>query len=288
MLGTRLAALISRSVLAGTALALALAPPVAAQTPVTTCGQELAGPATLPADLDCTGHTGNAVTLHGGTFTLEGHTITGGLVGVYCSGPCKIIGPGTVTASSGIGVLSFGRTLRMKEVDVTNHPIMGVEPWQSATILGPATISGNAIGVRNGGKVTLRDVTMTGNGRAVEAANGAATARAYVFDSTITGNGAGILADRIVKVVDSTVTGNGTFGIRVSGGSSCDHKATASIKRSTVTGNDTDAGCGTTEVCADVATCQAPPRLAGGAVCDHSYRVGSGNPGEDWDVCTLD
>jgi hypothetical protein len=70
----------------------ALASPVAAQT-VTTCGQAVTGAGSLAADLDCTGYDGYAVTVHGGTFAMNGHSITGSITGIYCDRACQIVGP---------------------------------------------------------------------------------------------------------------------------------------------------------------------------------------------------
>jgi hypothetical protein len=110
-----------------------------------------------------------------------------------------------------------------------------------------------------------------------------------VKSSTITGNaGIALAAQRSIKVFDSTVTGNGTFGVYAAGGFNCEKKAGATVSNSTITGNGTDAECGSGEVCADVATCNFRPRVKIGSTCDTSYKIGSGNPGSDWDVCTLD
>ena len=92
----------------------------------------------------------------------------------------------------------------------------------------------------------------------------------------------------------STITGNGTFGVTadqtlsVSVGNGCrEGKTIVVLKNSTVTGNDVDPDCGVTELCADIATCDRPPRLKN-STCEHSHQNSTGNPGGDWDVCTLD
>ena len=58
------------------------------------------------------------------------------------------------------------------------------------------------------------------------------------------------------------------------------------FKDSIVTGNGTDASCGVSRTCADLATA-LEPRLTN-TTCDHSYDTNSGFPGTDWNVCTLD
>ena len=265
-----------------------LATRASAQTTVTTCGQEVKGFASLAADLDCTGFQGGPnVTLHGGKLSLGGHTLTGGTIGVYCDGNCKIEGPGTITGSALIGIIAFGVPLKLTQVDVTNHAQMGIECWESCGILGPATISGNGTGIRSGGTTRLRSVTLTGNQTGILAANNGARARALLFDSTVSANEVGVVADLLVKSTNTAVTGNSRIGISA-GAAGCPRRAHASLKGGTATGNGTDPGCGTTLACADVATCGSAPHLAGGATCDHSYANGSGIPGTDWDVCALD
>src|SRR5205085_1433022 len=142
----------------------AFAGPGFAQTSVTACGQEVTGPAVLPADLDCRGFGGDAVTIHGGTLTMNGHSITGGRIGVYCDYPCKIIGPGLIDASTQFGADGFGTTVRMQQVDVTNVPSIGVQCFKACVLTGPATISGNGEGVRAGTVAKIRNMTISGNG----------------------------------------------------------------------------------------------------------------------------
>jgi hypothetical protein len=260
----------------------------AAQTTVTACGQEVSGHVILPADLDCTGFDGYSVVIHHGSLAMNGHSITGGVSGIFCDGPCNIIGPGLVTGSTGIGVNAFQTTLKMKSVDVTNHAIYGVQSFKNCLLQGPATISGNGLGVRVGTTAKLRDMTITANQTAMAVGDNAGSGRALVFDSTISGNAeGGVLAQRLVKAVGSTITGNGTIGIST-GWSGCDRAGILSIVATTVTGNDNHPDCGTTKVCADLATCDKAPKVKAGSTCDHSYVNGSGNPGSDWDVCSLD
>ena len=283
--------------LAAALLAMMLGCPAAtwAQVEVNTCGQEVAGSAVLNADLDCTGFEGYAVTIHGGTLTMNGYTITGGWNGIQCDGPCEIIGPGTVTASTWFGVNAYDTKLRMKNVDVTNNQGFGVQVWRSCILEGPATISGNRVGIRNGAKLTLRNTTVTGNtGLAIEAANNLGTATVDVRDSTITGNGGGIRADRSVKVRDSVITGNAGSGVVVGvldyighGMFEC-RKGRMSIGDSTITGNGLGADCGVSWACADLESCPKAPRLKGAVACGTSLVNGSGLPGESWHICTLD
>jgi hypothetical protein len=276
----------SRSLLT-VAVVLLLASPAGAQTVVSTCGQEVHGFAALNADLDCTGFPNHAVTIHGGKLNLNGHTLTGGVVSVFCDGNCQVIGPGMVTGSTGIGIIAFGVPFKMTQVDVTNHPIMGVECFKACKLLGPGTISGNGTGVRAGTMARLRSVSVSGNNTGIDAVNDGLRGRALIHESTISGNRIGVTADVLVKSLNSTITGNAQYGISV-GNESCTRKGLATLKAGTATGNGTDPDCGTTIACADVATCGTAPHLAGMATCDHSYVRASGIPGSDWNVCALD
>jgi hypothetical protein len=279
--------MIRRVSLASVALVLILVGNAPAQTVVSSCGQEVKGFASLDADLDCTGFVGNAVTIHGGKLALNGHTLTGGTITVYCDRNCTLSGPGTITGSTSIGVLAYQTVVRMQSVDVTNHPTIGVECFKLCTLGGPATISGNGTGIRAGTVVKLRTMTLSGNDLGIDASNLDVRGHALVYDSTISGNRIGVSADLLVKTSNSSVTGNTQIGVNA-GNTSCARKGLATIKGGTVTGNGTDPDCGTTVACADLATCGTAPHLAGGATCDHSYVNGSGIPGSDWDVCTLD
>lgn len=261
---------------------------VRAQTIVTTCGQETNGPATLNADLDCTGFTGNALTMHGGMLTMNGHTITGGNVGVQCDRSCKIVGPGTVTGSSFVGVNAYGVGVTMSKVDVTNCGFAGAQVWKLAKISGPAVFSGNGLAITSS-SAKLVNLTITGNGGGVGAGNESKNGSISIEGSTITGNaGTAIGAQHSIRVVNSTVTDNGTSGVYASGGYDCERKGSVLLINSTVTGNGTDPACGSTKPCADVIACKKPPRVKIGSTCGTSYQLDSGIPGLDWDACTQD
>lgn len=72
------------------------------------------------------------------------------------------------------------------------------------------------------------------------------------------------------------------------GGFSCERKAGATLKRSTVTGNSTAPECGVSRICADVVTCNKRPRVKPGSTCGTSANLGTAVPGTPWGVCTLD
>jgi hypothetical protein len=265
-------------------LSLILTASAHAAGPITTCGQEVSGGGTLTGDLDCTGTDDDALLVHGGTIALNGFTITGGR-GIFCDGPCKVIGPGTVTGSTGFGINGFGSSLKVTSVTLTNNAYDGIQCFSCK--VDQTSIVGNGGGIRVGGKLSARDVTISGSAYlAIDAANNAGSASVKLRKVIITGNLAGVYAQKGAQIRDSVITGNGVYGVNT-GDDGCEHKATASIKSSTVTGNDTDPACGTTKVCFDVGTCTVPPRLKASS-CDHSYKNETGNPGVSWGGCALD
>jgi hypothetical protein len=291
MIQSRLVHSCARAALVALLLAF-VAPPAGADTSVTTCGQEVSGHGSLDADLNCAGQD-PAVTIHSGSLIMNGHTITGG-GGVFCDGPCKVIGPGTVTGSTFMGVNAVNSTAKVRQVDLTNNMFAGVLCAGSCKVDGPATIRGNESGIWHGGKAIVRNVTITGNSfRATDGSNVAGNTRIDLYDSTITNNGAGIYAQGNVKIVDSTVTGNGLYGVSAGdventpSSSHCEQKALVMLVGSTVTGNGTNPNCGNTDPCFDVGSCLVAPRLKE-TTCGHSYQQASGIPGDDWDVCALD
>jgi len=262
-----------------------------AQTMVTTCGQEVGGDVVLAADLDCTGVELGLV-INGGNLAMNGHTIANANdENVRCTRPCTIVGPGLITGAQWFGVNGLGTSVRIQQVDVTNCVRGGVQAWRTSVLEGPATISGNGEGIRGGASVRVDNMTITGNvGTGIAVANIAESGTLVVRNSTITGNARGVSAQRRVKVIDSTITGNGTYGASAGAnlaGGSCVRPGVLGVKSSTITGNDTDPDCGTTKVCADIATCEAAPKIKDSA-CDTSYVNESGNPGQSWDVCALD
>jgi len=258
-----------------------------AQTVVTTCGQETTGPAVLNADLDCTGFDGTVLTMKGGTLSMNGHTITGGMISVQCDRTCKIVGPGTLTGSSFAGVQAFGTGLKMKQVNLTNHTYAGAQVWDSAMIEGPALFSGNGVALRVGYKAKLKDLTITDNYAGVDAANNAKTGAIAVKGCTISANTtSGLFSQGTVKAANSTITDNGEYGIYAAADSTCAKKSGAVLKSSTVTGNGTGPDCGVLHQCADVATCKEP-RVTTGAICGTSLKLG-GPAGITWGLCSLD
>lgn len=184
---------------------LAWAALASAQTKVTTCGQVVTGNAFLSADLDCTGFAdqveippqgsiydpptqllGPAVVISKkGTLDLQGHTITGGNVGVYCPRKCEIVGGGTIAGASTDGVLGSKVTVR------------------------DTTITGSGdVGLFVNYLLRVYDGTITGNAHATWYGD-----KAKFVRSTITGNTEFGITGKRIELVDSTATGNGDLDI---------------------------------------------------------------------------
>jgi hypothetical protein len=90
----------------------------------------------------------------------------------------------------------------------------------------------------------------------------------------------GTLHGMNIPVSQSTISANARFGL-------ASDLSTVTAVRSQVRGEGTDATCGTSQACADLAASVAP-RVSSAADCDTSYVAGSGIPGADWDICALD
>jgi hypothetical protein len=68
-------------------------------------------------------------------------------------------------------------------------------------------------------------------------------------------------------------------------GSPCEHRA-LTLKRSSVTGAADDPSCAV-NVCADLVTCEKPPRLVA-STCGTSCQGGMGIPCTSWGICSGD
>ncbi len=186
---------------------------------------------------------------------------------------------------SALGHLVFNGRGRLL---LRGHTLTGGVMCSSCTVMGPGTVTGNGgtvSGVRGTIKATVVGVTVTGNGSGVVAHTADRKGKVVVRDSTIMGNlFHGIDADRGAKVRDSVIVGNGLNGITVP----CDRPASVIVRDTTLSGNGTDPVCGDAITCADVATCGSSPKFVGVVSCETSYVLGSGVPGDDLGVCTLD
>ncbi len=246
----------------------------AATIPVTSCGQFVRGTGQLTADLDCSADPGVTLALQG-KLLLNGFTLTGYALSdvVFCAlGGCRIVGPGTVTGGSD-GVRSdHGARIEAGAI-VTGNSGDGVRTEKTAKVI-DATVSDNGgDGIRSKTTAVISGATITGNAGDGIRTDGTAT----VKGSTVDGNGGdGIHSDKYAKAMKlSTVSGNGFDGVR---------GVRALLIDATATGNGTNAACGFTDECADLAS-DLFPAVKGASTCGTSRNTDLGGT---WDVCTLD
>jgi hypothetical protein len=159
-------------------------------------------------------------------------------------------------------------------------------------IEGPGTISGG--GVIGNDEIIVRRLTITGSpSNGVLAINAKGHARAWIMDSVINGNAmTGVETDRMAHIFRSRIIGNGRYGVAVSlqPFNDCTRGRIRSWG-SEISGNGVDVACGTSEVCADVASCAkrgSDRPVLHRTPCDTSYELGSGMPGRSCSLCTLD
>lgn len=179
---------------------LAAAPTNAiAAVELTTCGQVLTQSGYLTADLDCSGHPDDAVTIENGEkLDLRGFTLTGGdKSAIYCSTGCAVVStveaPGMVRGAAQYGIFSdTGR------VSVTNLIVEGNGD------------DGISSGDYSSGSLVATDITTRANGgRGMYAGKSLAAKRVRAFDNAQ----GGIEGAERVKIQDSEAVGNGAFGI---------------------------------------------------------------------------
>ncbi len=215
----------------------------ASAVPITACEQLVPSGETgvLMQDLTCTApptwpFSPTGVILDGGaTLDLNGFTITGdgSGVGVGCfpqslaasRRPCAVIGPGTLRAFYA-GINAAGRlTTTVSDVVVEGNTVGILSPllerlvasrvtardnaeegiWaQSLVAEDVATMDNGRDGVVAFGRVRIRRLAATGNGR-TGLAIGSGRARTTIADSTLTGNGElDLTAQRRVRLVRTT------------------------------------------------------------------------------------
>jgi hypothetical protein len=197
---------------------LASSIPCAAQVEVTSCGQVVTGKAFLSADLDCTGYTdevvvpefvgkGTPATVPGaavivsrkGTLDLGGHTIVGGIFGVYCAKSCTISGGGgTITGATVHGVVA-NKNLTISDTTVSDNEQTALYAQGVLKVSG-CLVSGSEYGTWFPRKAKLVDTTVTGNEE-----YGVAADAITLIDATVTGSGIDdLVAERKPKLKRST------------------------------------------------------------------------------------
>lgn len=252
---------------AAAVLVLATGPALAAEIPVTTCGQQIPAVmhAVLMAELSCSSGpgvllgSGSSLDLNG--FSIIGNTAAPQATGVECSAGCRVDGPGTVREFSGTGIHAYG-ALQVSGVEVRDNASLGLSA--SAVVISDSLVSGNATGVYasttasltnvdvvanhatgvNATKVELDGCDVSNNDFYGALAVGGGNASVVVRSSTITGNGkSGIYnihysqplngpakARGRTRVIDSQVTDNAEEGV---------HAAVAKVENSSFDRNET-------------------------------------------------
>jgi hypothetical protein len=255
------------------ALSLSVAfavPSLAAEIPteVTACGQVVTTrSAVLTTDLNCGTGTGSfGVALRSkGKLDLQGHTITGGQLGVACgtmlcvgtwcgpdrrSGTCEVSN-GTITgAKYAIG----GRELVVRNMTFADNAAYDVLAVKKADVYDSDFQTGDVNSVQ-------------------------ANRRVRIYDSTV--NGGYIVSDKRVELRSTTVSSSSPLGVAA---------RVIKLFGSSVTGALAHPNCGTVWVCTDLLS-RIRPVLDAMSTCEKSERAPRCGPGEPivtWGVCTLD
>ena len=171
-------------------------------------------------------------------------------------------------------------TLDLQGFTLTTGTGYGVGCPDGRCVIKNGTIDGNAdIGIV-ATRSLVDNVTVNMGGPIALALNENSTVRG----STVAGSATiGIYnsgGKKTTKIVDSTITGHQRYGVWT---------YRAKLENSTVTGNSTDPGCGTSVTCADLYTIKRPQLKT--STCGTSSVVGIGDPSADchgWCVCTDD
>jgi hypothetical protein len=218
-----------------------------------------------------------------GRVQLVGSTVTGSPIGVCAQHNARV--EDSIVSANDDGLLVGGRAV-IKNSDVSGNTGTGIHADQAAII---------DTQVNNNDGHGLVVTGLSGNGQRLKIvrstfnAGGAAAIVAgiptHIADSEISGNAwQGVVADvGPVHIARTSIVSNGFSGVSVGTGFPF---CRLGVVDSTVVGNGTDASCGSTQTCADLAACDVPRLMQ--VACDSSYDVNSGFPGTDWGVCALD
>jgi hypothetical protein len=178
-------------------------------------------------------------------------------------------------------------TLDLQGYTLTTGPNYGVGCLAGHCVIKNGTIQGNAVVGIAATRSLVDNMTVNISG-SIELPLGGSIALALSENSTIRGStvngsaGTGIYnsAKKTTKIVDSTISGSQRYGVWT---------YRAKLVNSTVTGNSTDPGCGTSVTCADLYTAKRPQLKY--SSCGTSSVVGLGDIFDDchgWCVCTDD
>jgi hypothetical protein len=188
----------------------------------------------------------------------------------------------TIVANGSTGVNVEGRRITLRDSVVTDNGFNGLLALFGDVVASGSTVSRNGRSGILGNHVSVRDSVISDN-----AGDGAEGIVTRLASSVLTGNAlAGASAiDGLLTAMGVTAQGNGNAGLYSDG----PFTGTCGLRLidSSVTNNDNDPGCGITMACADLVSCRAPS-VRGDSTCETSYQLGSGIPGDNWDVCALE
>lgn len=193
---------------------------------------------------------------------------------------------GSVISFNGTGVQSSGY-MRVSTSEVVDNIGDGIHA-------GPTLLTFRVHVERNGGtgividsvegdtRIFLSEVSYNGlDGIRVD---GQQLARVHTRLAFVRYNGRHGIAARRLEVSRTRVDFNAFHGIYAPPG---DGDCVLSVQHYSMIGNGTDASCGVSVTCADIATCTLPANL-NGTPCDTSYDTNSGFPGVSWGICDDD
>jgi hypothetical protein len=212
-------------------------PTAVAATAVADCAAAFSGNGFLAADLDCSAHVGQGITIDGGTLDLRGFTLTAGSGGpaVFCTKNCRVVsdpaggriigasgGAIATTGSDKIGVKVSGVVLDGNDdvifaggkVAVEDSTITNSGPASAIDTFGPVLLARTTIdvigeGVHTTGTLKMTDVDISNCGQTCVFGG-----RVRIRGSQISNAGQnGVTATEALAVFDSTITLNGAAGI---------------------------------------------------------------------------
>ena len=248
---------------------------------VTSCGQEVrdGDVGVLQADLVCptdlVGPPYVGVQLdQDAVLQMNGHSITGQQLGVFCFRDCTIVGPGEITGATSQAI-GGGSGIHVTASDLDIHDNGGI-----ADVAGSRLTVTNVVARRNGYGIRAQQLRATNLSIADNTGDAILVQKRFVgSDVTITGGGeGGVTALSGVRATRLAITGTPGVGLFSRG--------SVVLRDSSVTGS--------VYLGLDVLT-RRLPRLLGTSTCGGSARLlpDPGNPGgfvigPSWGVCAND
>jgi hypothetical protein len=188
---------------------------------------------------------------------------------------------------NGIGVDVSGY-LNLNHSDVVNNAGDGIRLGASLQVF-RAHITGNGdsgiVFSTVSGQAQIQLAEVSDNGLDGIRVDGAQPDRLRLRLAFVRRNGRnGVVANRLL-LHQSRIDDNAFHGVYMPPGMGV---CTLNIDQYSLIGNGTDASCGVSVTCADIASCETPANVSGHTVCGTSYDSASGFPGASWGVCDED